>query len=189
MATFGEAYSKRKSYVMVKARRNNTLPEYVEYSHYGLCSALLAGQMGVPFMVNRTQLGTDVEKQNDNIRRMECPFTGETVGIVGAINPDVGIIHVQRSDAEGNAQKWGSLGMDVVGINASRTIIVTTEKIVNAEVIRKDPNRTIIPGVRVRRGRGRAVGRLSPPPGRLLRHGHHALSRRNRGRRAGMRGM
>ena len=63
--------------------------------------------------------------------------------------PDVGIIHVQRADAAGNAQKWGSLGVDREGINASKMVIVTTEKIVDSDVIRRDPNLTIIPGFRV----------------------------------------
>ncbi len=41
------------------------------------------------------------------------------------------------------------MGIDAEGINASRTVIITTEKIVDSEVIRRDPNRTIIPGFRV----------------------------------------
>jgi glutaconate CoA-transferase subunit A len=63
--------------------------------------------------------------------------------------PDVGIIHCQRADAQGNAQRWGSMGVDVEGINASKRIIVTTEKIVDPDVIQRDPNRTLVPGFRV----------------------------------------
>jgi glutaconate CoA-transferase subunit A len=69
--------------------------------------------------------------------------------VIKAIVPDVGIIHVQRCDEDGNAQRWGSMGVDPEGINASRTVIITTEKIVDSDVIRRDPNRTIIPGFRV----------------------------------------
>ena len=111
--------------------------------------ALLAGQMGIPFIPNRTHLGSDIEKYNENIRRLECPFTGETLGAVKAVNPDVGILHVQIADSQGNAQKWGSLGIDVMGINACDRVIVTTERIVEPEVIRRDPNRTMVPGIRV----------------------------------------
>jgi glutaconate CoA-transferase subunit A len=88
-------------------------------------------------------------KYNKNITSMKCPFTGETIGVIRAINPDIGIIHVQRADADGNAQKWGTMGVDIEGINASKKVIVTTEKIVPSDVIRRDPNRTIIPGFRV----------------------------------------
>jgi len=88
-------------------------------------------------------------KYNENIKSIKNPFSGDNVGVVKAIVPDVGIIHVQRADAEGNAQKWGSLGVDQEGINASKKVIVTTEKIVDSDVIRRDPNRTIIPSFRV----------------------------------------
>jgi glutaconate CoA-transferase subunit A len=86
---------------------------------------------------------------NENIKSIECPFTRTQVGAVRAVVPDIGIIHVQRADTEGNAQKWGTLGIDLEGINASKKIIVTTEEIVDTDVIRRDPNRTIVPGFRV----------------------------------------
>jgi glutaconate CoA-transferase subunit A len=139
----------KRSGAIVRAKAMNKLPVLKEYSHFGLNSALLAGQMGIPFMPVRCMIGSDMLKYNENIKSVECPFTGEKIGIVRAVVPDVGIIHVQRADAEGSAQKWGSLGMDQEGINASRTVVVTTEKIVDSEVIRRDPNRTIIPGFRV----------------------------------------
>ncbi|MBI4296827.1 MAG: CoA transferase subunit A [Chloroflexi bacterium] len=139
----------RGTYSFAKARKNNTFPILEEYSHFGLCLALLAGQMGVPFMPTRTQVGSDMLKYNPDIKVAACPFTGQNIGVVRAINPNVGIIHVQRADAEGSFQKWGTLGMDREGVNASNHIIVTTEKIVDSDVIRRDPNRTMVPGIRV----------------------------------------
>ncbi len=133
----------------VKAKSLGRSPVIEEYSHFGLSLALLAGQMGVPFLPLRSQSGSDMGKYNPNISMVACPFTGERLGAVKAIVPDIGIIHVQRADADGNAQKWGSMGLDVEGINASKKVIVTTEKIVDSDVIRRDPNRTIIPGFRV----------------------------------------
>ncbi|MCJ7604943.1 MAG: hypothetical protein MUO19_02790 [Dehalococcoidales bacterium] len=138
-----------RAYGITKARRLGRLPVFEEYSHFGISLALMAGQMGLPFIPSRSQVGSDLEKYNDNITSMKDPFTGEPIGAIRAINPDIGIIHVQRSDAEGNAQKWGTMGVDVEGINASRKIIITTEKIVDTGVIRRDPNRTLIPGFRV----------------------------------------
>jgi glutaconate CoA-transferase subunit A len=138
-----------RSYSLSRAKAMGRLPVFEEYSHFGISLALLAGQMGIPFIPVRSQVGSDMPRYNKNIASLSCPFTGETVGAVRAINPDVGIIHVQRADASGNAQKWGTMGVDVEGVNASRRVIVTTEKIVDPDVIRRDPNRTIIPGFRV----------------------------------------
>jgi len=138
-----------RSYSLARARAMNRLPVFEEYSHFGISLALVAGQMGIPFIPVKSQIGSDLPKYNKNITSMQCPFTGAPIGAVRAIVPDVGIIHVQRADAAGNAQKWGTMGVDVEGINASRRVIVTTEKIVDADVIRRDPNRTIIPCFRV----------------------------------------
>lgn len=139
----------RRSYSMARAGEMNRLPVFEEYSHFGISLALLAGQMGIPFIPVRSQIGSDMPVYNRNITTMKDPFTGKEIGAVKAIVPDTGIIHVQRADAAGNAQKWGTLGVDKEGINASRKVIVTTEKIVDSDVIRRDPNRTIIPGFRV----------------------------------------
>ena len=138
-----------RSYAVTKAKAAGRLPVYEEYSHFGISLVLMAGQMGIPFIPTRSEIGSDMPQYNKNITSVKCPFTGEPVGVIRAVNPDAGIVHVQRCDAEGNAQKWGTMGVDVEGINASKKIIVTTEKIVNADVIRRDPNRTIIPGFRV----------------------------------------
>jgi glutaconate CoA-transferase subunit A len=139
----------KRSYTLSRAQALGRLPLFEEYSHFGIAQALLAGQMGVSFLPIRSQVGSDMPKYNPNIQLIDDPFSGGKIGAVKAIVPDVGILHVQRCDSEGNAQKWGSLGVDIEGINASRTVIITTEKIVPAEVIRRDPNRTIIPGYRV----------------------------------------
>jgi len=141
--------NEKRSYVTQRAKAMNKWPVLEEYSHFGIAQALAAGYMGVPFMPTKSQVGSDMLKYNENIKTIECPFTGEQVGVVKAFVPDVGILHVQRADKEGNAQKWGTLGADLEGINASKRIIITAEKIVDTEVIQRDPNRTIVPGFRV----------------------------------------
>ena len=134
---------------LARAKAVQRLPVFEEYSHFGISTALLAGQMGIPFIPTKSQIGSDLLKYNSHIKVIQNPYGGEPIGAIKAIVPDVGILHVQRCDVEGNAQKWGSLGVDAEGINASRRVIITTEKIVDSEVIRRDPNRTIIPGCRV----------------------------------------
>jgi len=143
------AQDEKRSYAIAKAKAMNRLPVFEEYSHFGVSLALLAGQMGIPFIPTGSEIGADFLKYNQNLKSIDCPFTGKKTGAVRAIVPDVGIIHVQRADVEGNTQKWGTMGVDQEGINASKKVIVTTEKIVDSEVIRRDPNRTIIPGFRV----------------------------------------
>jgi glutaconate CoA-transferase subunit A len=145
----GYANQDEEVYAIAKARAMGRLPVYEEYSHFGISLALMAGQMGIPFIPTRSQIGSDMPKYNKNIVTMKNPFTGENIGAVRALVPDVGIIHVQRASADGNAQKWGTMGVDQEGINASRKVIVTTEKVVDCETIRRDPNRTIIPAFRV----------------------------------------
>jgi glutaconate CoA-transferase subunit A len=139
----------KRSYSIVKAKANNKLPVFEESSHFGIALALHAGQMGIPFIPTKCLVGSDMLKYNENLTTIKCPFTGVNLCAVRAVVPDVGIIHTQRADAEGNAHRWGSLGVDQEGINASKVVIVTTEKIVDSDIIRRDPNRTIIPGFRV----------------------------------------
>ncbi len=66
--------------------------------------------------------------------------------MVPALNPDVAIVHVQRADANGNAHIWGIIGEQKEAAFAAERVILTAEEIVPEEVIRSDPNRTLIPG-------------------------------------------
>jgi glutaconate CoA-transferase subunit A len=81
-----------------------------------------------------------------DFRPVPDPFGGRDLLAVRALVPDVAIVHVQRADAEGNAHLWGNLGVSVEAARAARRVILTCEDIVAPEVIRRDPNRTLIPG-------------------------------------------
>lgn len=139
----------KENCLTARARRLGAYPALEELSHYGLSLSLLAGQMGVPFLTTRSQLGSSFLQHNPNLSELICPFTGKKLAAVRALNPDVGILHTQQCDAAGAAHRWGSLGLDLPGINACKKIIITTERIVPSEVIRRDPNRTVLPGFRV----------------------------------------
>ena len=78
---------------------------------------------------------------------MHCPFTGEELAAVPALHPDVAIIHAQRADATGNTQVWGLLGIQKEVAFASKKVIVVVEEVVGEDVIRRDPNRTLVPGL------------------------------------------
>ncbi|HEV3218618.1 MAG TPA: CoA-transferase [Candidatus Acidoferrales bacterium] len=120
--------------------------EMVDYSNLTLALALHAAALGVPFLPTRSTLGSDLLKENVNLREFTSPVGEEKLVAVAALQPDVAIIHVQRADREGNAHVWGNLGVAVDGARAARTVIVVAEEIVEPEVISSDPNRTLIPG-------------------------------------------
>jgi glutaconate CoA-transferase subunit A len=121
--------------------------ELEEYSHYGMVARLTAGAARLPFYPLRNYMGSDLPRVNPQIKKVSCPFTGEELAAVPALNPDTAIIHAQRADLNGNAQIWGLLGVQKEAAFASRNTIVVAEEIVDESVIRSDPNRTLIPGL------------------------------------------
>ena len=120
--------------------------EWEEYSHFGMITRLQAGAAGLPFMPMNQTAAVDLEHANPNYRRVVDPYSGKEVIVVPPLHPDVAIIHVQRCDREGNAHIWGIIGEQKEAAFAARKVILTTEEIVDEDVIRSDPNRTLIPG-------------------------------------------
>lgn len=136
------------SYNFRRAVENGAL-KIEDHSNLTLAMALRAGAMGVSFMPTRTALGSDIFKTNASLKTISCPFTGDILTAVAAINPDVAIVHLQRTDKFGNAHAWGNLGITRDACLASRHIIITAEELVEPESISSDPNRVITPGFRV----------------------------------------
>ena len=118
---------------------------YDEWSHMAIGMRFRAGAMGVPFLPIRSMLGSDVLRLRPEAKTMDCPFTGEKLLLVPALNPDVAIIHVQRCDAYGNAQMDGLQFMDIDLAMAANGVILTTERIVSNDQIRRAPDHTKIP--------------------------------------------
>jgi glutaconate CoA-transferase, subunit A len=118
-----------------------------EYSHFGMVARLSAGAARLPFWTLRNYMGTDLPRANPQIRSVSCPYTGEVLATVPALNPDVTIVHAQRADSQGNTQIWGLLGVQKEAAFASERVIVVVEELVDEAVIRADPNRTVIPGL------------------------------------------
>jgi glutaconate CoA-transferase subunit A len=124
----------------------NKLARYDEWSHMSIGLRYRAGAMGIPFIPSRSMMGSDVGKLvADQLRPMTCPFTGEEVVLLPALNPDVALIHVQRCDAYGNAQLDGLQFMDIDMAMAANRVILTTERIVSNDQIRRAPDHTRIP--------------------------------------------
>ena len=117
--------------------------EIQEHGHGDLSNAYVAGAAKLPFAVIRAYAGSDLPKHNDKIKFIECPFTGEKLAAVPAINPDVTIIHAQKADQKGNVLLWGILGVQKEAILAARKAIVTVEEIVDD--LKAWPNACILP--------------------------------------------
>ena len=116
-----------------------------EWSHMAMGLRFRAGAMGVPFLPMRSMMGSDVIARLPEVRQIDCPFTGEKLVLVPALNPDVALIHVQRCDAYGNAQIDGLQFMDIDLAMAANRVILTTERIVSNGQIRRAPDQTKIP--------------------------------------------
>jgi glutaconate CoA-transferase subunit A len=105
--------------------------ELDEHSHAGMAVRWQAGASGLPFGILRGYAGTSLPDHTTTIATIDCPFTGETLTAVPAINPDVGIIHAQQADHDGNVMMWGITGVQKECVLASRRSIVTVEEVVD----------------------------------------------------------
>ena len=117
---------------------------YEEWSHLGMGLRYKAGAMGVPFLPALTMLGSDVAG-TVGLRTVTCPYTGEELAAMPALNPDIALIHAHRADMYGNVQVDGYRHMDVDMARASRRVIVSAEQIVGTEEIRAQPASTMLP--------------------------------------------
>ena len=106
--------------------------EIEEHSHAGMANRYVAGASNLPFAVLRGYVGTDLPKVTGTIAPITCPFTGETLMAVPALNPDVSIIHAQQADRRGNVAIWGISGIQKEALYAAERTIVTVEEIVDA---------------------------------------------------------
>jgi glutaconate CoA-transferase subunit A len=118
-----------------------------EYSHFGLLARFMAGAAGLPFWPLDNYAGSSIPGVNPDIKSVTCPYTGRQIATVPALRPDVAVVHCQRADRDGNAQVWGLYGSQKEVAFAARRVIVVAEEIVSTETIRRDPNRTLVPGM------------------------------------------
>jgi glutaconate CoA-transferase, subunit A len=105
--------------------------EIEEHSHAGMANRYVAGAAGLPFAVLRGYNGTGLVGETPTIKQITCPFTGEQLTAVSAVNPDVAIIHAQRADRAGNVQFWGITGVQKEAVLAAGRSVVTVEEIVD----------------------------------------------------------
>ena len=121
--------------------------EIEEHSHAGLAEALTAGAAGLPFGVLRGYAGTDLLQHTPSVRQIACPFTGQPVAAVRALNPGVAIVHAQQADRKGNVLLWGITGVQKEAVYASTRAIVTVEEI--RDRLEPVPGAVMLPASRV----------------------------------------
>lgn len=117
--------------------------EIEEHSHAGMTARYAAGASGLPFGVLRGYVGTDLDRFT-NVAEITCPFTGEELRAVPAINPDVTVIHAQQADRQGNIGMWGITGVQREVSLAAARVIVTVEEVVDDLTV-TGPNHVVLP--------------------------------------------
>ena len=125
-----------------------------EYSSLSMAFRYLAGSLGLPFIPIRSLRGSDIlhrlqETAPSEIAYVDDPFTGEDWLVLKPLVPDVAVVQVQAADEEGNAWILGPRWDNEEQVKAGKRAIVITERLVPLETIRREPERTIIPGFRV----------------------------------------
>ena len=147
--------------------------ELDEHGHAGMANRYVAGASHLPFAILRGYVGTELAQRSATIATVACPFTGERVAAVPAINPDVTVIHAQHADRAGNVQLWGITGVQKEAVLAASRALVTVEEIVDELVPRPERRGAAVVGGH----RGRGGARRRPPVlrPRLLRQGQRVL--------------
>ena len=137
--------------VFQKAFREGRM-EAEHWSLLSLVQRLKAGAMGIGFLPTRSILGSSMEADNrDHFLALEDPF-GEKgrIGLVHSLAPDFSFYHGLAADSQGNTLFAPPYGENLYGALASkRGVIVTVEKIVSTDFLRKHAGFVRLPGYRV----------------------------------------
>lgn len=120
--------------------------EVIHYSNYAMALRMEGGARGIPFMPLRSQIGTDIAKQNPAIKIIEDPYgSGDPIALVPSVQPDVAILHAHRADKLGNVQFFGHYGNTDLVAKCANHVIVTCEEMITTAEIQRMPNLTLIP--------------------------------------------
>ena len=114
--------------------------------------ALMAGACGMPFMPTTPMRGAGHFTHQPSHRRLDVvssPFGDEEVVVVAPLRPALGVFHVQRADALGNAQMFGPTAEFRYAIASCRQVVVIAEELVDTDEVRARPELTVAPGFMV----------------------------------------
>ena len=157
--------------------------EVEDHTNFTIALALHAGGLGIPFLPTKTLLGTGMMSGGSSFKELECPFTKEKLALIPALKPDVAVLQAQRADEDGNTHFWGGSGITKEAALAARKVMVVVEEMVSKKVIRRDPNRTLLPGFLVHAVIPESWGaHPSPMPGYYNRDHEQYISYHNESR-------
>ncbi|GAA0628246.1 CoA transferase subunit A [Streptomyces crystallinus] len=118
--------------------------ELDEHSHAGMANRYAAGASRLPFALLNGYRGSHLGRRTTTLSTVDCPFTGQELAAVAAVNPDVTVIHAQQADTEGNVQLWGLAGVQKEAVLAAERVLVTVEELV--EELEPRPGGVVLPG-------------------------------------------
>lgn len=118
-----------------------------EHTEWTLLGRLRAAAMGLPFLPTRAGTGSEVVAEL-GLSTVADPYTGATYLALPPLHPDVAVLHAWRASPAGDVQlPWPPehlWDVDVLAARAARTVVVTVEEIVPAEVVAAAPERTCL---------------------------------------------
>lgn len=129
---------------VLRAHVEQGLAEYEEWSHLAIGLRYKAGAMGVPFLPTFTMLGSDLAAARE-LETVQCPYSGDKLLAVPALQPDIALIHVHCADEFGNARIDGYRHMDPDMARAARTVIVSAERVVTSREMQAEAGSTVLP--------------------------------------------
>ena len=113
-----------------------------------LVSGLRAASYGIPFQPVAGVFGSDLAEIN-GWKTVKDPYTDKEVYVIPAIRPDVAVIHVNEVDELGNARVYGTPFWDHPITRAAKRVLITAERLVPTDVLRLQPELTLVPGFTV----------------------------------------
>ncbi len=121
--------------------------EDLEESEWMLLGRLRAAAAGMPFIVTRAAMGSDLVTAR-GLREVSDPYSGERFLALPALHPDVAIVHAWKSDPRGNIQApWPPdhlADVDLLLARAARHVIVTVERLVESEDVDASARDTVL---------------------------------------------
>lgn len=109
---------------------------------------LMAGAMGWPFVPTHSLVASGLWSDRGRAQ-FACPLSGEPVTVVSALQPDVTFVHVPVADTSGNAIVHGPDAEESWGVWAAKRVVVTAERVVSPDELRRIGPRAGIAGHRV----------------------------------------
>jgi acyl CoA:acetate/3-ketoacid CoA transferase alpha subunit/acyl CoA:acetate/3-ketoacid CoA transferase beta subunit len=135
--------------VFVEADRRGEVV-FEEWSLLSLVQRLIAGATGTKAALTRSLIGSDVGRlleDQGKFRAIDDSFGGDDTAWVASLNPDVAFVHGLLADRHGNTvlsppwydDSWAAFA-------ASGPVVVTVERIVPTEVVRRYAQFVRLPG-------------------------------------------